>query len=524
MNTNPKKETLREVWLKKIKENNIHIFKSAPDELKNDKKFIKDLIYSGQTPILMYASDKIKSNIDFLLQCVDVDSTVLKYASEKLKSDTNFVLRCLEKNSAAFEHVSNELKNKNFILYIIKKEYFCCNNYKMFIIFLLLPELMYDDYDIILAIIRSISFNITDCSKITDCLNIIDVLNTNKISVKLRSDKTFILDVIPLTPNYYLYDIPDDLTDDDEIALVAVSHNSNYISFLSERFKEDKSFILLVIENSNLFFSILKNISIKLCDDFDVVLKAVSKNPMDFMYASEKLRDNEEILIAAINCQKKFKTLHSERKILTLISKSSKRLRNNFSIMINAVKCCIQNIRDISDELKMDEIFMNEVLDSNLCWCITCHKDIHEIILINKQLVLKMISKFKDDKILIPKKFRNDNDIILHLCRQTKNHDLISMLDKPFSKNTHEALYNYIQVNDLPSIIYTINNEGSVTNIIGDVVYRITDSNITFNELSKILYNIKNEYMSFTNTNGEKITPFDGYKKITDVFTNVQIS
>jgi hypothetical protein len=508
MKTNSKKEKLRKVWLKKIKKN-IHLLQFAPEELRRDKDFIGDYIFNSSSDILLYASDEIKSNIDFILKCVSFDSIVLKYASEKLKSDINFVLRCLEKNSSTFEHVSNELKNKDFILYIIKK-----TNCNIFIIFDLLPEWMYDDYDIILAIMRSTSFEIDR------------VLNYSHISARLSSDKTFILEAIKITPDY-LYNISDDLKDYEEIALFAVSNNPNNISFLSKRFKEDKLFILLVIENSNLYYSsILNNISINLCNDFDVVLKAVSTSPREFKYASEKLRDNEEILIAAINCGRRVETLHSHSqfKTISFISYSSKRLQNNFDIMLNAVILCFQNIRYISDELKMNEIFMNAVLDIDLCWCIIYHKDIYEILLISKQLVLKTISKFKDDKILIPKKFKHDNDIILHLCRQTKNYDLISMLGEPFSNNTHEALYNYIQVNDLPSIVYTINNDGCITNIAGKVVYRITDSNITFSELSKILYNIKNEYMSFINVDREKITPFDGYKKITDVFTNVQIS
>ena len=46
---------------------------------------------------------------------------------------------------------------------------------------------------------------------------------------------------------------------------------------------------------------------------------------------------------------------------------------------------------------------------------------------------------------------------------------------------------------------------------------------MTFTNLSIILYeNYKKEYMSFLNSNSETIKPFDGHKKIIDVFTNVK--
>ena len=498
MNTNLKKEKLREVWLKKIKENNIHIFKSAPDELKNDKKFIKDLIYSGQTPILMYASDKIKSNIDFLLQCVDVDSTVLKYASEKLKSDTNFVLRCLEKHPAAFEHVSNELKNKDFILYIIKKNN--CNMRKIFNN----ANWIYDDYDITLAMIQTQS----------------RYFNFRKISKRLRSDKTFILEAMKISTNF-LYYASKKLKDDEELALLAVSNNYDTLSYISNRLKNNKAFILLAIENNNNLYSnksILKFVSKILCNDFDVVFKAVSKFSSEIFHASKELRHNEIIIKATFESAKRLK-IHNIFGNIPFGCILPERLLSNFDIMLNVILVCSNNIKYISDELKNNEIFINAVVDSDLCRCFIYHRSIYEILLINKQLILKMISKFKNDVIFIPEKFRDDKDIILHFSRQIK----LSMKEPPFSDYINNPVYNYIQVNDLPSIVYTINNVGCITNIAGTQVYAIIDSNMTFNELSKILYNIKNEYMSFINTDGEKITPFDGYKKITDVFTNVKI-
>ena len=80
--------TDRVEWLYKIKKN-IHMLKFAPEELKNNTEFIKDCISLCSSNILLYASNKIKSNINFFIEYVDCNPEILKYASVELKNNRN---------------------------------------------------------------------------------------------------------------------------------------------------------------------------------------------------------------------------------------------------------------------------------------------------------------------------------------------------------------------------------------------------------------------------------------------------
>ena len=354
-------------WFNKIKENK-NILKLAPEKLKKDKEFIKKCIFSISPDILIYASNKIKLDKLFLLECIEnlpevleyvpnelkKDETFifkcykkihtsLKYASKELKSNEKFILKCLKLHSIAFNYVSNELLNKDFILYIIEQK--IC---KKKCILYMLPSIFRDDYDIALAAARN---------EYSDLFH---------ISKKKLSNKNIILEAIKTNPYNFRY-ASDKLKDDIDIALLAVSNNCYYnIENVSIRLKDNKDFILYTINNTNYLdnkkISILKVISKNLCKDFEVVLNAVSKCCDELQYASYELKDNEIIVKAAINsASEKYRRYYSQ-----FIEYVSKRLRNNFEIMLDAVALFFNNFRYVSDELKNNEAFINAIVDNNI--------------------------------------------------------------------------------------------------------------------------------------------------------------
>ena len=456
-------------WFNKIKKNK-YMFKNVPVILMKDKVFMHECVKIFSPNLLIYtskyASKKFKSNMPFLIDCIETHSEILKYlpyylqknkefifkcfqriyysleyASDKLKNDKEFILKCIKYCPIALTYASNKLINKDFILYIIKKNIY---------------------------------------------------------------DPTFMYCILELLPEIYKNDY--------NIVYIAIEKNINNI---------DKHYYNGII---------LKYVSYTLQNDFDIVYNSVSISANELSYAPYEFMDNEIIITAAINnAELRIKEKYNSK----FAQYISIRLQNNFNIMLKVVSICLNNFEYISNELKINIDFITALIDNdsiNFFISNELYYNMTNYILINKQIILTIIGKKNINLVpipwrYIPEIFSNDRDIILHYGRKYKH----LYLDNDFLKtykyyiDSIDPLNNYIQINDLPIVIYTINNDGSITNIAGEVVYKINDSDMTFSQLSNILYSIRKNYIGFINIDGKKITPFNGYKKITEVYTNVKI-
>lgn len=112
------------------------------------------------------------------------------------------------------------------------------------------------------------------------------------------------------------------LTDNMEIATMAVKARPHLISNISNRLHRDKNFALEVVGQ---YGSILRYMSPTLYDDEDVVLAACKGNGASLSLASERLRDNKDVVIAAVSS------------LGISLRYASERLRNDKDVVIAAV-------------------------------------------------------------------------------------------------------------------------------------------------------------------------------------------
>ena len=89
--------------------------------------------------------------------------------------------------------------------------------------------------------------------------------------------------------------INDDLLQDRGFAMEL----AQYSSFISKYFKDDKEIVLTVMSRGVSFIT-FNSAGSKVRSDKDFMLKIIEENPLCFQYASEALRDDEEVAIAAI--------------------------------------------------------------------------------------------------------------------------------------------------------------------------------------------------------------------------------
>ena len=82
----------------------------ASEELKNDPQFVLDAVKQNGYA-LQYVSEEFKNNPKIVLEAVKQQGNALQYASEQLKNDPQIALEAVKQNGYALYHASEEFKN-----------------------------------------------------------------------------------------------------------------------------------------------------------------------------------------------------------------------------------------------------------------------------------------------------------------------------------------------------------------------------------------------------------------------------
>lgn len=170
------------------------------------------------------------------------------------------------------------------------------------------------DYDITLTGLFSLDEEIKKDYSILENINknLLDKLNFMKqmvdinpytlmyASERLKSDEELVLRAINKDVNVFTM-ASKSLMDNDNFVLKAFKsamYDSDIIAIhMSERLKNDKDFVLNVLDsNDNIFQYICDDLK----DDMNVVLKAVSICGLNLEYASERLKNSKSVVLEAI--------------------------------------------------------------------------------------------------------------------------------------------------------------------------------------------------------------------------------
>ena len=244
-------------FLKLIEKGKLEL-KDLSSELRNDKDIVKEFI-----------KDKYQS--DHVLKCKHFE-----FASDNLKNDLEFINECLELNSRIFEHVSDELKkNRELCLKAISKQYFniqhCKNN-----------DIKSRDF-----IIESVSLAGLSLSYMDDNVN--DDFEIAKIAVN-QNGRAF---------NY----LSEGLRNNKELLIDAVKQSQDFYQFenASSELKSDEKLILQLLEYVKSRQYLLNYTAENIKSNKEIVLKAVKINGWNLQYASEELKNDKEVVFVAVS-------------------------------------------------------------------------------------------------------------------------------------------------------------------------------------------------------------------------------
>lgn len=263
------------------------------DRQKRSKEFMLAAVTINKHS-LWRADDQIKDDINVVDLAVSYNSTAFRYASLRLKDNTALAMRAVGSDARNYQFVSDRLKGAYEVAFLVatsltrglfQLEFF--------------PEELRDDASLMLcfACVRGVERN----------KNIKYVLGL--VSQRLRADKDFMRSVISAVPTAYTH-MDLEMRNDYNLALLAVSGNGVCWFYLPERLKKDKRLRNLAISNG---YERVIELGDGPCDDEDAMYRAVLERPAAISRASDRLKDNDRIVYAAIAGDIKYLEYASER-------------------------------------------------------------------------------------------------------------------------------------------------------------------------------------------------------------------
>jgi hypothetical protein len=239
---------------------------------------------------LKYASRAGKDNKSNVLKAVRRNGYNLEYASDRLRDDVEVVWEALKDCPMAIQYASERLqRDRNFFMHVIKEidgTAFCMAS----------PEFKDDREMALAAMANSRWITISDMSdRLRDDYEL--VMRSVKIyghkytyaSDRLKQDRTITMLAVARSPLVFLK-LPKHVQKHDKKVVVAASrHFSFAYSWASSEVQDDRSVALKVVKYDG---DLLRNASTRLRDDLDVVLAAIrsTKRPCRFQDISERLR------------------------------------------------------------------------------------------------------------------------------------------------------------------------------------------------------------------------------------------
>ena len=218
------------------------------------------------------------------------------------------------------------------------------------------------------------------------------------ISEKLKNDREVIVTLLLSDlPSVYIYNIPDNLTDDYSVATKIVKKQANVYAHLSDNLKEsrelmkealsvfpelivsedvsikfrnDKKLILFALNNPILRIgSFFKKLPLKYQNDREVVLKAIKCNSRTIEYINDDLKNDEEIFLEALkNSRNNLFNQSTNNGFGSEIIYASDNLKKDKNFIIKAINIefnCINYIKYINKDIIDDPDICFEIYKNN---------------------------------------------------------------------------------------------------------------------------------------------------------------
>lgn len=244
----------------------------------NDKAFILTNLKTNPNALKL-VSDELKDDKEFVLLAIKQNAMSLKFASNRLKNDKEVAFNAIAKNAFTFKYISNEIKNdKDFLVKAILYNYH---------ILQYIPRNFFIDFEFMKIIFE----NSKNYSKIIDDPYMDCAVYPSRV----------IDTILKLNFKHFKH-----FNNDQEFICNLLKINTRNFELASKKLKNSKSFVLMLIDKMLLDANSFEFVSLKIVNNYDIILKAVSANPSILIWESIRLKwnNNLKIMYKAIKTDK----------------------------------------------------------------------------------------------------------------------------------------------------------------------------------------------------------------------------
>lgn len=250
-----------------------NILHFAPEELLNDRQLLLRAL-PLDNHLVAIISDSLRDDPEIIAAASGGYFASLEYASIRLREDPIFVLQMINKNGSNICFAADWIReDRKFILSALHAGSKILNN---------IPNYFRDDEEIMLEVVKSSPYSLKDASE------------------RLRLDKAFNLKALE-NGTYYRNNLHNSLLDDREIVLKAMQMHPHEFEYIPERFKSDREIVLTVVSKKGGYGKYIKNCSIELRDDSELIKAAIIDNGFNIRHASPRLLADRHFISEMIN-------------------------------------------------------------------------------------------------------------------------------------------------------------------------------------------------------------------------------
>ena len=296
------------------------VLQHASDRLRDDSRLALLALESCRSSydLVKSLSLRLRADKNFMLAAINENGLTLEHASENLRSDKELALRALENippysDGQAFNNLVRSLSvilkaDKEVVLQALKHH--SSSGYTVDDFLYIIDGRFMDDKEVMLLACQKLGYSLRSASKrLQDDKDVVlaaitqdrnygtTTYNLKYASERLRNDEEIILTAVNML-GYSLQFASQRLRDDRNIVNSAVSSTGKALEFASPRLQNDREIVLTAISNAS--GGVLEFASRDLRDDTVVVENALAKSDYDLVYASDRFRNNRELVLAIL--------------------------------------------------------------------------------------------------------------------------------------------------------------------------------------------------------------------------------
>ena len=316
----------REIVLKAVESDGAAL-EFAAENFKNDREIVLKAIESKRAA-LKFAAENIKADQEFIFEIIEnIGGWMLMHASEKLKTNRQFVIKAVELNGAALEFAAENLKNDREVVLSAARSETMCSCALMFA-----SESLKSNSEFVIEVMKSNKYGVKFALEYS--------------SENIKADRKVVLEAVKLDPYAEVLEFAaESLKADREVVLTAVKLDGRALRFADKSLKNDREVVLTAIKSEA---SAIEYASESLKADREVVLTAIKGNSWSLSIAAESLKSDREFVLDAVKLAG------------SALEHVDKSLQDDREVVLTAIKSEAWAIEYASESLKA-ELGSNEL-------------------------------------------------------------------------------------------------------------------------------------------------------------------